>query len=206
MHGDLWPQAGVHALGGIWVRGVEEHGGGGPAPAPQDSDTDSAENAVMSAVSTPSADWMNTVDGWADDPGSALDRGVLRLDRLPASSDTLDGCRADSGLVICLGSGDAPVRVAGVRPSGWCPVLVVSDGDLVLGDPTMDTSFDGAVVTKGRVDVEGMTEIGGGLYAGTLRVADPLVVTVAPSWRTRPIPGLPLPVIVTLEDSAPAGT
>ncbi len=204
VHGDLWPQAGVHALGGIWVRGVEEHSGG-PAPAPQDTDTDSAENAVMSAVSTPSEDWMDTVDGWADDPGSALDRGVLRLDRLPASSDTLGGRLAGSGLIICLASGDAAVRVVGVRPSGWCPVLVVSGGDLVLGDPTMDTSFDGAVVTRGRVDVQGVTEIGGGMYAGTLRVADPLVVTVAPSWRTRPIPGLALPVIVTLVDSASAG-
>lgn len=204
VHGDLWPQAGVHALGGIWVRGVEEHSGGS-APAPQDTDTDSAANAVMSAVSTPSADWMDTMNGWADDPGGALDRGVLRLDRIPPVSDALGGHLADSGFIIWLSSADAAVRVTGVRPSGWCPVLLVSDGDLVLGDPSMYTSFEGAVVTKGHVDVEGSTAIGGGLHAGTLRVADPLAVTVAPSWRTRPVVGLALPVIITLVASAPAG-
>jgi hypothetical protein len=204
VHGDLWPQAGVHALGGIWVRGAEEHGCGG-APAPEDTDTDSAKNAVMSAVSAPSADWMDTMDSWADDPGGALDRGVLRLDRMPSAIHALDGRPAGSGYIIWLSSRDAAVRVAGVRPSGSCPVLLVSDGDLVLGDPSMDTSFDGAVVTQGHVDVEGTTAIGGGLCAGTLRVAAPLAVTVAPSWRTWPIRGLALPVIIALEDSALAG-
>jgi hypothetical protein len=204
VHGDLWPLAGVHALGGIWARGVEEHAGG-PTPAPEDTDTDTAGNAVMSAVSAPPADWMDTMQGWADDPGGAFDHGVLRLDRIPAARDGLDGHAADSGFVIWLSSGDAAVRVAGVRPSGWCPVLLVSDGDLVLGDPTIDTSFDGAVVTKGHVDVEGRTAIGGGLYANTLRVAAPLTVSVAPSWRTRPIPGLALPVIVALEASVSKG-
>jgi len=53
--------------------------------------------------------------------------------------------------------------------------------------------------------VEGTTAIGGGLCAGTLRVAAPLTVTVAPSWRTRPIPGLASPVIIALEASVSAG-
>ena len=204
VHGDLWPQAGVHALGGIWVRGVEEHGGG-TTPAPEDTDTDSAENAVMSAVSTPSADWLDTVNGWADDPGGAFDRGVLRLDRIPPACEALDGRAADSGFVFWLSPGDAVVRVAGVRPSGWCPVLLVSEGDLVLGDPAIDTSFEGAVVAKGHVEVDGSTAIGGGLYAGTLEVAHALAVTMAPSWRTRPIRGLALPVTIALETSVSAG-
>ena len=204
VHGDVWPLVGVHALGGIWVRGVEEHGDGA-TPAPEDTDTHSAENAVMSAVSPPSADWMDTVSGWADDPGGAFDRGVLRLDRVPPVCDALDGGPAGSGFIFWLSSGDAAVRVAGVRPSGWCPVLLVSDGDLVLGDPTIDTSFAGAVVTQGQVDVEGTSAIGGGLYAGTLRVTAPLVVTVARSWRTRPIPGLALPVVIAQEASVSAG-
>ena len=204
VHGDLWPQAGVHALGGIWVRGAEEHGGG-VVPAPEDTDTDSAENPVMSAVSAPSADWMDTTERWADDPGGAFDRGVLRLDRIPSARDVLDGRPAGSGFVFWLPSGDAAVRVAGVRPPGWCPVLVVSDGDLTLGDPSIATSFDGAVVTQGRVDVEGTTAITGGLCAGSLRVAAPLAVAVTPSWRTRPIPGLVLPVVVALDSSVSAG-
>jgi hypothetical protein len=204
VHGDLWPQAGVHALGGIWVRGSEEHGGG-VTPAPEDTDTHSAANAVMSAVSAPSADWVDTTDHWADDPGGAFERGVLRLDRIPSARGALDARSAGSGFIFWLSSGDAVVRVAGVRPPGWCPVLVVSDGDLALGDPSMATSFDGAVVTQGHVDVEGMTAIGGGLCAGTLRVAAPLAITVAPSWRTRPIPGLAMPVIVALDASVSAG-
>jgi len=204
VHGDLWPLAGVHALGGIWVHGVEEHAAGA-TPVPEDTDTDSAENGVMSAVSAPSADWMDTVNGWADDQGGAFDRGVLRLDRIPPACDALDGRPASSGFIFWLSSGDAAVRVAGVRPSGWCPVLLVSDGDLVLGDPTFDTSFEGAVVTQGHVEVEGPSVIGGGLHAGTMRVTAPLVVTVAPSWRARPIPGLALPVVIALDASASAG-
>lgn len=204
VHGDLWSQAGVHALGGIWIRGAEEHGGGA-TPAPEDTDTHSAVNDVMSAVSAPSPEWMDTTDRWADDPGGALDRAVLRLDRIPSAPDALDGRPEGSGFIFWLSSGDAAVRVAGVRPPGSCPVLVVSDGDLALGDPLMDTSFEGAVVTRGHVDVEGTTAIGGGLCAGTLRAAAPLAVTVAPSWRVQPIPGLALPVIVALNASVSAG-
>ncbi len=150
VHGDLWSQAGVHALGGIWIRGAEEHGGGA-TPAPEDTDTHSAVNDVMSAVSAPSPEWMDTTDRWADDPGGALDRGCPE-----AGPDTIRSLTpstvapAGSGFIFWLSSGDAPVRVAGVRPPGWCPVLVVSDGDLALGDPSMDTSFDGAVVTRGH--------------------------------------------------------
>ncbi|HZL64629.1 MAG TPA: hypothetical protein VFD50_06785, partial [Thermoleophilia bacterium] len=114
VHGDLWPQAGVHALGGIWVRGAEEHGGG--SPALEDTDTDSAENAVMRAVSAPSADWLDTMNRWADDPGGAFENGVLRLDRIPPARDALDGRPAGSGFIFWLSSRDAAVRVAGVRP------------------------------------------------------------------------------------------
>jgi hypothetical protein len=204
VHGELWQQAGVHALGGIWVRGAEEHGGGAP-PAPEDTDTDTAVNAVMSAVSAPSAEWLDTVNGWADVPGGALDQGVLRLNLLPSARDPLDGRGPGSGFIFWIPPGDAPVRVTGVRPSGWCPVLLVSDADLILGDPALDTSFDGAVVASGRLDVEGRTSIGGSMYAGTLRVAGQLTVAVAPEWRSRPIPGLALPVIIAIEASASAG-
>ncbi len=204
VRGDLWPQAGVHALGGIWTRGVEEHDDD-PAAVPEDTDTHSAVNEVMGAVSAPPEDWLETVREWADDPGSALQDGVLMLDRIPAARSAADGRASDSGFIVWLPPGDSPVRIVGIRPTGWCPVLVVSGADVSIGGPTADTSFSGAVVTAGHLEVEGKTSIDGGLYAGSLRVASALAFTVPPSWRTQPIPGLIVPVIVAIEPSASAG-
>lgn len=204
VHGDLWSRAGVHALGGIWARGAEEHSDD-PAAAPEDTDTHSAINGVMSAVSAPSEDWLETVCGWADDPGSALQDGVLMLDRIPAARSAGDERSLYPGFIVWLPPSDPPVRIVGTRPPGWCPVLVVSGADVSVGESSADTRFRGAVVTTGHLEVDGETSIDGGLYAGSLRVASALAFTVPPSWRSDPIPGLVVPVIVAIGPSAPAG-
>ena len=204
VHGDLWPLAGVHALGGIWVRGEEEHSGPSSPPA-ADTDTHSAVNDVMDAVLAPSRAWLDTAHDWADPSGAALQDGVLRLDRLPAAPSSAGARASGSGLIIWLAQSDSPVRVIGDRPSDWCPVVVVSPADLSIGGPSVLTRFTGAVVCTGRLDVQGEVAIEGGLCAGTLHVGHPLDVEMGASWRSRGIPGLILPVIVGLDSVLPAG-
>jgi hypothetical protein len=204
VHGEQWPLAGVHALGGIWSRGDEEHSDASAAPA-TDTDTHSAVNEVMSAVTVPSQDWWDTARSWAEPPGSALEDGVLRLDRLPAAVSALSAPSLISGVIVWLSRSDSPVRVLGERPPGWCPVLVVSVADVTFGGPSMRTGFTGAVVAGGRLEIEGDTTIEGGLYAGTLDVAGSLDVETGASWRTLTIPGLIDPVIVGLDTALPAG-
>jgi len=203
VHGDVWPSQGVHALGGIWARGVESHDGS--VAFPEDTDTHTAGNVVWRAVSSPTPDWMETIGDWADDPGGALDAGVLRLDRVPAARSEGAGRPPCAGFVFWLPAGDPPVRVAGVRPPGWCPVLVVSGADLILGDPSTDTSYAGAAVALGRVDVDGSTSLEGSLYAGSLMVAASFTLTVPPTWRVRPLVGLVDPVIDAIGTATSAG-
>jgi hypothetical protein len=204
VHGDLWPRAAVHALGGIWARGVEEHGDD-PSAAPDDTDTHTAANEVLRAVSAPSADWLETLGSWADDPGDALVDGVLRLDRIPPVRGDADGRPPDAGFIFWLPPCDPPVRVVGVRPPGWCPVLIVAGSDLVLGEPSADTCFTGAAVTVGHLEIGGETSIGGSVYAGSLRVAHAFALTVPSLWRSRPIAGLALPVMLARDISTVAG-
>jgi hypothetical protein len=204
VHAQQWPLAGVHALGGIWTRGDEEHGGASPAPA-TDTDTHSAVNEVVRAVTAPSRDWWDTVHSWAEPPGSALEDGVLRLDRLPAVGSAANARSPSSGVIVWLPPSDPPVRVLGERPPGWCPVLVVSVADVTFGGPSMLTSFTGAVVAGGRLEIAGDTTIEGGLYAGTLHVAGSLNVETGVSWRSLDTPGLIDPVIVGLDTAFPAG-
>jgi hypothetical protein len=204
VHGEQWPLAGVHALGGIWMRGEEEHGDASSAPA-TDTDTHSAVDEVIGAVTAPSPDWWDTARSWAEPPGGALQDGVLRLDRLPAAGAAPSAGPLTPGVIVWLPPSSPPVCVLGERPPGWCPVLVVSAADVTFGGPSMLTSFTGAVVAGGRLEIQGDTTIEGGLYAGTLHVAGPLDVETGVSWRTLSIPGLIDPVIVGLDMAPPAG-
>jgi hypothetical protein len=205
VHGDLWPLAGVHALGGIWARDEEEHGGGPASPPAVDTDTHSPVNAVMKAVASPSQEWLDSVRCWAEPPGNALQNGVLRLDQLPAARSAAEARASGSGLIVWLPPSDPPVRVTGDRPPGWCPVLLVSAADLTIGAPSDGVSFTGSIVTLGQLEVDGDIAVDGGLYAGTLHVVGPLAVGVRASWRTQSIPGVMLPVIVALETGSAAG-
>ena len=187
------------------MRGEEEHSGGSSSPFASDTDTHSAVNEVMHAVSAPSGDWLDTMRSWADPPGGALQDGILRLDRIPEARGAADTRASEPGFIIWLPQTDSPVRVVGDRPPDWCPVLVVSAADLLIGGPSAGTRFTGAVVVAGHLDVEGDTTIEGGLYAGTLDVAGPLKVDMGTSWKTQATPGLILPVIVGLDAALPAG-
>jgi hypothetical protein len=206
VHGERWPQAAVHAAGGIWCAGVEVHAGeppgAGEAADPlteltaADTDTHTGEGDLADLVAAPEASLLAALREHAADPGAALAGGVLDLARLPAHAPAAAAAGGSAGyLVVLRPQDDGALRLVGERPAAWCPVAVVVLGDAVIGTATLR----GAVVVCGNLRVEGPLDLGGHLFARRLATSDTMRVTVPPGWRSSPLAGLAEPVIVRLD-------
>jgi hypothetical protein len=202
VHGDLWPIAAAHALGGIWAEGREVHAGGlATSSYPLDTDTHVGESVAGVVPDVPDVCELAALREQAVDPGAAFSDGRLDLSRLPFDPPaTATGVSPERGYVVVLSQGDGvPVRVVGIRPPGACPVSLVVAGDMVVGEGSGVTRFNGALVSCGALDIQGPARVDGHLFARSLCVTAPLTVAVSPDWRKRLLAGLVEPVIVSLE-------
>jgi hypothetical protein len=198
VHGDVWPSAGAHALGGVWAAGEEVHAVAPEDPAyAADTDVHTGAGPVEALTAPPDPTVLAGLAEMALCPAGALTGGVLDLARLPFNPPAGDGTTAAQGYVIVIPAGaEAPVRVEGERPAAACPVVVVLEGDAVLGGPEAGASLQGAVIACGRLEVAGASSIAGHLYAARLTVAAPLTVHTPVDWRSRQLPGLARPVLL----------
>src|SRR5450830_846122 len=73
VHGDVWPQAGLHTLGGVWSAGEEIHAGPeAGAEYPYDTDMHTGDNEVSRFVAPPDASLLIALRDDAVAPGAAL--------------------------------------------------------------------------------------------------------------------------------------
>jgi len=202
VHGDVWPLAGVHALGGVWSAGEEIHAG--PQAGweyPHDTDMHTGDNGVSPLVAPPDASLLVALRDAAVAPGAALQDGVLDLARLPLSRPLgAGGGPGDDGyVVVATPAQDAELRLVGTRPLGACPVVLVVQGAAALGEPGVPTTFNGALLVLGSLHVCGPSTLRGHLFARDLLVSAPLSLEIAGDWRTRPLAGLASPVLISLD-------
>jgi hypothetical protein len=195
VHGDVWQSAAVHALGGIWADGSEVHAGSSADPfVLADTDAHTGAGPVESLTQAPDPVVLTLLAEMA--VPCAIRDGVVHLDELPLSPTAPQP--ADGACVVVVPASEQPVRLSGVRAPGACPLVVIVEGDAVLGAPETHTSLSGALVCCGRLRVSGTASVTGHLYAGTLSTEASLVVVTPPEWRAHPLPGLTRPVVVAV--------
>jgi hypothetical protein len=202
VHADIWPQAAVHALGGVWSAGVEIHDGRqASAEYPLDTDMHAGDNDVARLTAPPDASLLIALRDAAVAPGEALQDGVLDLSQLPLSRPlSLSAGVADDGYVVVATAAEgAELRLVGARPSGACPIVLLVQGAAVLGEPGASTEFGGALLVLGSLRVCGPSLLRGHLLARDLLVSAPLSLELAGDWRMRPIAGLASPALVSLD-------
>ncbi len=156
VRGDVWPQAGVHALGGVWSAGEEIHATPeAGAEYPYDTDMDTGDNDVSRFVAPPEASLLITLRDAAVAPGAALHDGTLDLTDLPLSRPpgSAVGGWEDGYVVVATAAEGAELRLVGVRPPGACPIVLVIQGAAALGQPGVPTAFDGALLVLGSLRV-----------------------------------------------------
>ena len=204
VHPDLWSLATAHVLGSIWADGEEIHAQSPELPVSPwagDSDTHIDQSWPAEFLSLPSQGLMCALEEHSIEPGAALANGVLDLSLLPSrdplgSSETIG---LDGYVVLVRPQGDTPVVIVGSRPAGACPITLVVDGDATVGRPgSSETVGLGALVVTGWLEIQGPARHVGHLSAGGLTVMAPAVFEAPSDWRTHPLPGLTIPVIVAL--------
>ncbi len=190
VHGEEWPVAAVHALGGIWATGAEVH----EAPsAGYDTDVHTGSGGVGEVVEPPSPARETLLDQIADvrfgpDAGDLVD-----LSTLPPAPPSGAGA-----LVVVVDHRGAPVTVVGTRAAGACPVVLLIRGEASLGAAGRPCALTGALVSLGSLAVGGPASVDGHLWASALTVDAPLVVATPAEWRRSPLPGLVTPVVLAL--------
>jgi hypothetical protein len=202
VHGDVWPQAGVHALGGVWAGGVEIHAVPETGGAyPYDSDMHAGDNDVAPYVAPPDEAFLIALQDDAIAPGAALHDGVFDLARLPLSrpSGMGAGPEDDGYVVVATVAEGADLLLTGARPPGACPVVLVVRGAATLGAPGVPTAFDGALLVLGGLRVCGPSSLRGHLFARDLLISAPLSVEIVGDWRLKQLAGLVSPTLVSLE-------
>jgi hypothetical protein len=185
--GDL--PAAVHAGAAIFAAGVEIHDPG--ASYLDDSDLHAGAPLPGGWVAGPSAEFLAAAAAEADAAGSALSGGILDLAAVePATSDELV-----QGRCILLPRADE-TTIVGSAPAAAGPLVVVAQGDAVIGQPGERVEMDGGLVVCGHLRVRGSLGLNGFLHAGSLEIAGSAAVTIPSGWRSRPLAGAVLPVIV----------
>jgi hypothetical protein len=201
VHGDVWPLAGVHALGGVWAAGEEIHGVAGSAYS-HDTDMHTGDADVARWVAPPDAPLLISLRDTAVAPGTALQDGTLDLARLPLSGPpgAGSGSGSDGYVVVAAVPEGAELRLVGARPPGACPITLVVQGATAMGQPDLPTAFAGALLVLGSLHVCGPSTLSGHLFAEDLLVSAPLTVAVFDDWRLRPLAGLVSPDVVSLDE------
>jgi hypothetical protein len=193
-YGGLYAQAGVHAGGHIFARGLEEHSAGG-APA-ADSDADSGDPPPAALVAPPGPAVVGGLAAHASDPTAALGPSGLDLRLLERSGPAVLGAPAlpVDGRIYVVDAGVAALALYGDRPfvPQACPATVVVLGDCVAcGGPEGGAlpTLGGALIVTGTLTVEAPLCVEGSLYARRLIVHAPLTVSFSAASGSAAAPG-----------------
>ena len=182
-YGGLYPAAGVHAVGRIFARGVEEHAAGGGAP-PADSDADSGVAPPADLVAAPGPAIVGELAARASDPVAALGPFGLDLALLERAGPPALGSPSlpAGGRVYVVDAAGAALGLFGSRPPApqSCPATVVVLGDCVAAggpDGSAPAALNGALIVTGTLTVDAPLCVEGSLFAGRLVVRAALTVS-----------------------------
>ena len=190
VRGDVFPAAAVHAGAGIFAGGAEIHNSPGCDGYVDDTDPHVGATAPPDWLAGPSAEVLLAARAEASAPGMALADGLLRLDDIsPAVGSDLGG-----GRCLLLPPADQ-VAIEGSAPAAG-RLLIIVQGDVLLGRPGETVTISGGLVVTGHVEVRGEAAIEGTLHCGSLNIVAPLSITVSPFWRVSTLPGTVLPTVV----------
>ena len=185
-HGDLWPDAAVHAGGRIYRGESEEHAQVGS----DDADTDACVGGTPPSACTalPAATTLADLNSRSCAPQAPSQDESLDL-------TTLAGPASGGGLVVVEHAADGPLRITGSRPlpplAPRLTLVVLGDACIVAGPttPADGVALAGELIVSGALSVQAPTAITGSLAAGTLQVDAPLVVNLPDDWRDQAPPG-----------------
>ena len=191
VRGEVFPSAAVHGGAGIYARGVEVHDASASEEFPDDTDRHSGVAVPADWLEGPSVEFLLAAATEATPPERALSDRILRLNEvLPAAGSDPAG-----GRCLILPRMDE-VAIQGSPSAAVGRLLVVVEGDAVVGVPGETLTLSGGLVVTGRLEVLGPVTILGTLHAGSLSVGAPASVVVESSWRRRPLPGAALPMLL----------
>lgn len=190
VRGETYASAAVHGGAAIFAVGVEVHDPTATGQFPGDTDEHAGLAVDPAWVKGPSAEFLLAAQAEATPPGPALVDGLLRLDQLSPAS----GQAAVGGLCILLPGLDS-IAIEGTPSPGAGRVLLVVQGDAVLGRPGVTTALSGGLIVCGHLEIRGPLELEGMLHAGSLDVEAPARVVVAADWRASPLAGATMPTL-----------
>jgi hypothetical protein len=194
LYPELYSATAVHATGAIYTSAGEIH----DLPSPTlDTDVHVGEPYAAELSALPGAALLSALRQYATDAGPALAGDVLRVDLLPLQPPAGADPRAGVVVYVAAGAHPGPLVVSGRRepPPVACPLVLVVEGDAVLGgdlpaatgEPACE--LHGAVLATGGLRVDGATRLTGSLAAAELMIAAPLVLRLDEAWLAWPPAG-----------------
>ncbi len=198
LHPELYVVAAVHAGGAIYTAEGEIH----DLPEPTlDTDVHVGEPFAADLAAQPEAAALARLRQHSVAPGDALSDpfgdATLHVDLLPPQPPA--GADPRAGFIVYVAEDDrrGPLLVTGVRlePPLACPVVVIVEGDTILGDALPEDgggpvcAFSGALLSTGALSVAAATRLTGSLAAGEMVVAAPLWLTLDDEWLAWPPAG-----------------
>lgn len=190
----LFPAAAVHGGVGIYARGAEIHAAGASAEFPDDSDRHEGSPVEPEWLRAPGAEFLAAAALGAVPAAPWVRDGRLRLDEIPPAPPG-----AAAGRCLLLAGADEFV-IEGAAPPVAGRLLLVVDGDAVVGQPGAPAELAGGLVVLGRLTVRGGLDLAGSLHARSLTVAAPTRVVISVNWRRLQLPGATVPVVVERGD------
>jgi hypothetical protein len=191
VRGDAFTAAAVHGGAGIFARGVEIHESGGTGEFPDDTDRHVGLPVPEGWLAGPSVEFLLAAKSEVAHPGQALTDQVLRLDEIPPA----DAIGLAGGRCLLIPPMDE-VTIEGSSAPDAGRLLIVVQGDAVIGSTDETLMLAGALVVSGRLEVRGPVVIQGALHASSLSVVAPASIITASSWREYPLPGAALPTLL----------
>jgi len=194
VRGALFPTAAVHGGAGIYARGAEIHAAGAGAEFPDDTDRHEGSPVEPEWLRAPGAEFLAAAALEAVPAAPWVRDGRLRLDEIPPAPPG-----AAAGRCLLLAGADEFV-IEGAAPPAAGRLLLVVEGDAVVGQPGAPVELAGGLVVLGRLTVRGSLDLAGSLHARSLSVAAPTRVANSVNWRRLQLPGATLPVVVERGD------
>jgi len=194
LYPELYSATAVHAAGAIYTAAGEIH----DLPSPTlDTDVHVGEPYAAELSALPGAALLAAFRRHATAPGPALAGDLLRVDLLPPQPPA--GADPRAGLIVYVEAGArlGPLVVAGRRepPPVACPLVLVVEGDAVLGGDAVAAAgepsceFTGAVLATGELRVGAATRVAGSLAAAGVVIAAPLTLRLDAAWLAWPPAG-----------------
>jgi hypothetical protein len=194
LYPEFYSATAVHAAGAIYTAAGEIH----DLPSPTlDTDVHVGEPYAAELSALPGPALLAALQRHATGPGPALAGDLLRVDLLP--SQPAAGADPRAGVIVYVEAGahPGPLVVVGRRepPPVACPLVLVVEGDAVLGGDTVAApdepacELTGAVLATGDLRVGGATRLTGSLAAYGVVVAAPLALRLDEAWLGWPPAG-----------------